>query len=467
MHLFNAVIDWALSILDPNLGITVAGASLNHLAFGDDISLLTRTSVGAQRQIDKLNDHLGKCGLTISAGESGKSSSLRIDVDWKKKRWVVNPLNYLRVAGSAIPAKSIRQVYSYLGIPFLAKGPVSDVVEKLQKKLNNLSKARLKPQQRMYMLQQHVIPSLYHQLVLTNCTRKLLSFLDVKIRGAIKRWLKLPNDTSNFFIHAPFAEGGLGVAVLENAIPIMRKARLEKLLQCNDSIVVAAVGASTVANMLRRDSVPQHVADVSVCDKKGMRHALTRGLHSSVDGRGLKQNNIVPSVNSWVHISSNLMSGANYIGSIKIRGNLMPTATRMSRGRPLRDVACDACGRPESLGHILQVCPRTSGGRNDRHNAILARTVKILIKKGSVLVEPAIPTPAGLRRPDIIAWHSGTKCFIIDVTVAADNADLRDVHRRKVEYYDNEHIRNWARGVSSKEGTVVSSISFNWWVHYH
>ena len=127
----------------------------------------------------------------------------------------------------------------------------------------------------------------------------------------------------------------------------------------------------------------------------------------------------------------------------------------------MRDVACDACRRPESLDHILQVCPRTSGGRNDRHNAILAGTVKTLIKKGwSVLVEPAIPTPAGLRRPDMIAWNSGNKCYIIDVTVAADNADLRDVHRHKVEHYDNEYIRNWARGVSSKKGTIVSSI--NW-----
>ena len=59
----------------------------------------------------------------------------------------------------------------------------------------------------------------------------------------------------------------------------------------------------------------------------------------------------------------------------------MPTAVRMARGRPLRDVSCDACGRPESLGHILQVSPRTSGGRNDRHYAILARTVKTLTTK--------------------------------------------------------------------------------------
>ena len=73
----------------------------------------------------------------------------------------------------------------------------------------------------MYILRRHVIPAMYHQLVLTDCTKKLLIFLDIKIRGAVRSWLKLPKDTSNFFIHAPIVEGGLGIAVLQNAIPLM------------------------------------------------------------------------------------------------------------------------------------------------------------------------------------------------------------------------------------------------------
>ena len=53
VHLFNAVIDWALAALDPGLGVEIGeGAWINHLAFADDIALVTRTSVGAQRQID-------------------------------------------------------------------------------------------------------------------------------------------------------------------------------------------------------------------------------------------------------------------------------------------------------------------------------------------------------------------------------------------------------------------------------
>ena len=48
-----------------------------------------------------------------------------------------------------------------------------------------------------------------------------------------------------------------------------------------------------------------------------------------------------------------------------------------------------------------------------------------------MLVEPAITTLAGLRRPDIVAWNSGTCYYIVDVTIVADNAELGNVHKLK------------------------------------
>ena len=59
VHLFNVVIDWALAALDPSLSVEIGeGAWINHLAFADDIALVTRTSVGPQRQIDLINTSL-------------------------------------------------------------------------------------------------------------------------------------------------------------------------------------------------------------------------------------------------------------------------------------------------------------------------------------------------------------------------------------------------------------------------
>ena len=152
VHLFNAVIDWALESLDPMLGIRLGdGVHLNHLAFADDIGLLARTPVGAQSQIDSIADHLAKSGLEISAGPGGKSASLRIQIDGHKKKWVVNPNEHLQVCGQVIRALGIDGVYKYLGIPMSVKGAQSTLVGKLQEYLDNVTKAPLKPQQRLYI----------------------------------------------------------------------------------------------------------------------------------------------------------------------------------------------------------------------------------------------------------------------------------------------------------------------------
>ena len=137
---------------------------------------------------------------------------------------------------------------------------MSGVATKLQGYID-VTRAPLKPQQRLYVLKQHIIPSMFHQLVLTGSTNKLLKFLDVKIRGAVKQWLKLPKDTPGAFIHSAIDEGGLGVLNLRYMIPLMMKARLEKFVTSRDTVTVAIAGTPFVANMLRRVSVPLQVGE--------------------------------------------------------------------------------------------------------------------------------------------------------------------------------------------------------------
>ena len=54
--------------------------------------------------------------------------------------------------------------------------------------------------------------------------------------------------------------------------------------------------------------------------------------------------------------------------------------------------------------------------------------------------EPAIPTPAGIRKPDLVVAH-GSAVTVLDVTIVAGNADLTQSHGRKCEYYDTPSIR--------------------------
>ena len=146
-HLFNCVIDLALSELDPEIGITVFGKRVNSLAFADDVALISRTPAGLQSNLSSLVNSLAKAGLTISAGPKGKSASLRIDIDGKLKRWIVNPNPYLKVGEDLVPAVSISGAYKYLGIGLAVGGIRARAHEILEEGLSNLTRAPLRPAQ--------------------------------------------------------------------------------------------------------------------------------------------------------------------------------------------------------------------------------------------------------------------------------------------------------------------------------
>ena len=67
-HLFNAVIDWVIQDLDPNIGTLVGDGRTNVCAFADDLVLTTATPLGLQTLLDSLDRALGLVGLEISAG---------------------------------------------------------------------------------------------------------------------------------------------------------------------------------------------------------------------------------------------------------------------------------------------------------------------------------------------------------------------------------------------------------------
>ena len=101
-----------LAGLDPSLGYEVGDLRVNHGAFAGDIPFFAATPRGLQA----LESQLAMCGLSISSGPRGKPVSMRLDIDSKAKKWVINPLSYLRVAGGIVPAVLVSQVYWYLGV---------------------------------------------------------------------------------------------------------------------------------------------------------------------------------------------------------------------------------------------------------------------------------------------------------------------------------------------------------------
>ena len=190
--LFNYVIDWVLSELDPQVGITLEGdLRLNHLAFADDVSLLSETKAGAVCLAKKFESGLSEVGLLPNAR---KSSTLAVIVDGRKKRWYCDSNQYLKLNGLDVPAMKVTDAYRYLGISVGAKVEQPDVKTRLEFGLQQLTKAPLKPQQRLYLLRVHLLPSLHHQLILDRVTQGTLSWLDRIVRKAVRGWLRLPHD---------------------------------------------------------------------------------------------------------------------------------------------------------------------------------------------------------------------------------------------------------------------------------
>ena len=460
VHLFNAVIDLSLADLGPGLGTSVGGVRVNHGAFADDIALIACRHDSLQVLADDLDHRLRLCGLEISTGLGGKSASFRICIDGRAKKWTVFPHPFLRIGGQLIPTLTASQVYKYLGVKISPQRTKANVGEMLQEGLNNISAAPLKPQQRLYIASCHLIPKLQHQLTLTSPSAKYLNWLDRTVRAAVRSWLKLPKDTPTAYFHAKAVDGGLNIITLEHAIPLARQSRIARMAESQDPVMSAILQTPAALGLLKHR---QTTLDGSVvATRRGLRGLLANQLHRSVDGRGLAPASRVPKQHQWVTAGTTISSGGAFVGAIKIRGGLVATALRTSRGFPNQSKSCDCCGRTESLGHILQVCPRTHASRIARHNKIVDLVEGGAVRLGyGVKRELAIPTPAGIRRPDLVLDRGG-KVTILDVTIVADNADLDECHNNKCLYYDQPAIRQWAQRCYEPRSISFEALAMSW-----
>ena len=75
--------------------------------------------------------------------------------------------------------------------------------------------------------------------------------------------------------------------------------------------------------------------------------------------------------------------------------------------------------------------------------------------------EPAIPTPAGIRKPDLIL-DRGECVTILDVTIVADNSDLEDCHENKCLYYDQPAIWQWVQQCHRPRSISFEAVAMNW-----
>ena len=254
--LFNLVLDMAFAPLEDGLGLDVGPHKLNRICFADDTILVSDSPAGLQGLIDQATNEFRKVGLYLNGK---KCATLRFSVNAAKKISAVNPEPFIKIDefraddGSLIPFKALKTAdfYKYLGIQLRAFGQDDSepTVAKLISRLERLSTTLLRPQQRLYALRVHLLPSFVHTLVLGEISQQLLDKMDKIVRKTVRKWLHLPGDTPNAYLHANVRDGGLSITSLATRIPRLRNQRFEKARNSDDPIVrIAANWEFSVRN---------------------------------------------------------------------------------------------------------------------------------------------------------------------------------------------------------------------------
>lgn len=462
--LFNAVVDEGLvAVKRLGLGFEMNGHVYRFLAFADDIVFVSETPVGLERQLSVFLEVMRVSGLEINGA---KSATLRIVGCSKQHTYFVDERPFIRVTGAEqfIPALKATDTYKYLGLCVGVSGRHLSSGAKLAQMLEELTRCPLKPQQRLYLLRNHVYPRMIHRLVLGPISVGMLKRLDKATRTAVKRWLKLPmRDTPVGLIHAGFTDGGLGVPSFRTSVPRMRKRRVERLQTCREPSV-RSVWTSAGASRYRSTPGMRVAGGDLVATRADELKYWKDRLRSTIDGAGTEGLEETPVVNRWVGSGTSFLTGRSYIRSVMLRGcqALVPARTARWSGRNVP--FCDAgCRVSATLNHMVQACPRTHAPRVDRHDRLNSRFAKWFERKGAkVQQECRVVTASGLRIPDLVV-HTVAASWVIDTSIITDAGveAMRRARVDKIAKYDRPEIRAMVERARREHGFPVGAVLFD------
>ncbi|KAL3243001.1 hypothetical protein MRX96_020680 [Rhipicephalus microplus] len=405
------------------------------MAFADDIILTASTKAGLQCQLNSLNRYLKERGLQANAD---KSRTLTILPSGRDKKAKVDTEHIYTIGDNPITVTSHTSVWKYLGIHFDGTQASNNTVRgDLKVLLLRLSKAPLKPQQRMVALRTYLITRLIHRLVLGPVSSKLLKSFDAMVRGTVRKWLNLPQDVTLGFFYAPIPEGGLGVMCLRSVIPALRLRRLRSSILSSHFQCAVAAGKDFVRRAIRQAEGLAVFRGDNIDSSTASRRFWTRILHQSYDGRPLSRCADVKGSTAWIGEGTTFLKGKEYVDLIKFHIAAIPNLTRLKRGQDVLKKCRAGCNADESLGHVLQ-------------------------RNGKVREEPHYRTSQGNRIPDLVLSRDG-QCVVLDVQVVGTRVDLSEAHEAKRRKY---LIPDMLMHITSETGArsypTVSSITLTY-----
>ena len=404
----------------------------------------------AKMLVDQLVAALKARGLRLNPT---KCATLHIKIERKRKTYYVDRKTVASVDGLDIPTLGPKDSYKYLGVEFNIMSILTDNNQSgLREKLLRLEKAELRPNQKLFVLRNQLIPAQYHWATFSDLPLSTLRSLDILIRDTTRKILHLPKDTPKAAFHAPVSAGGLGLACIETRTRRLRRARLLKLHQSDDPVITGTMLSAYNKKRIEQLTTPQELGLQTIVDEETEKAAWTNLLHSSADGIGLVQFAANKPLNGWLTNPEIRITGGDFIKCVHMRLATVKTPSRAARGRRENNNLCKFDKQLGSLAHISQVCAVTHAKRVNRHNRLVDMICKSIKKNNPsyrIIKEPRIPKGGTFCKPDIVIVTNSdnldgkVKANILDPQITSDQTDMNRRHHEKCSIYDGTHTTSW------------------------
>jgi hypothetical protein len=439
--LFNMVVDEILRKLPTEVGVSIEDAKVSHLAFADDLILVSHSEAGLQHLIGMVESDYADRGLELNPQ---KTVTFGYRASAKFKQFAVARAVRVKVAGETPASVSVGEAFTYLGVRFQTNGRLRPNLDEFDSRLEKLKAAKLKPNQKVYLLRQFLLPEFGHELVLSRLSSGLLEAWDRSLRRFVRGVAHLPDQTPNSFLHCPIRLGGLGVPLLRNWVVRCLNNRLEKLKESENPTVQAFVKTEHYHKQLTQLRARLATAKISkrgrvmkAFTKNESEQATVKELMKQRDGFGFAEFGRTPVANAWIAGDTPYCSGGKWVNMIKLRINALPcgaNAHRDGTSAPCRYGCVNQYGARgfgdgrETLNHILAGCRSlaTRTGRLARHSALRDRLAGMLREQGfdvrtEVRLQSDDPSCQEVAQPDLIV-RKDSRIFILDCAIGTESS---------------------------------------------
>lgn len=454
--LFNLAFDPLLHMLERlGLGFSVGGTAITSLAFADDLVILSDSWEGMSRNLEILDRFSDLTGLRANPT---KCHGFLIGSDGPR-RYTVNDCDAWSLSGMPIHMVGEQDSAKYLGVQInpwkgILKPPLRETIKDMTDKI---SKAPLKPSQKVELLRTYAIPRVVYVADHGSASQTALDECDRDIRTQVKRWLHLEPFTADGLLYSRCVDGGLGIMRLAAQIPAIQLRRLLSLYNstddCTRTISRASIPVTRIwqlwQQVLRDGGRPDKNSRPDL-DQIDVSRASTSAWRSVAFDRwcGLVKQGVGTVVfksdkisNGWTRDpEKHRLTQSELIMALQLRTNTLPTLSLLSRGRgPKESQQCRLCQQEkETVQHIIGNCAELKRNRMASHNKVCV----FLQKEGEdlgwrVMREKRLQSGDGTWGvPDLIMIRDQV-ALIIDVTICFEKSPctLPNAEKKKVDKY--------------------------------